>query len=159
FRGYQYLQSEGNDVFGKVKDINEWQASFPGFNTFYCNVPMQCRWDLGAFGLRSDGASGPFIPPMINPPSTATDDPRNWRCPQPGEYVWLAGGWAYNCQYATREDKDGLMRSELHPCRAIATARWEGFKFKENPKAVPAIRFMFFASTKGGYIDKGKFPS
>jgi hypothetical protein len=156
FRGYQYLQSEGNRVFGEVKDISEWSASFPGFNTSYCEVPMQCRWDLGALGLHRDSDPGPFVPPMIDPPVAAPDPLRAWLWPQPGQYVWLAGRWVYNCMFATREDKDGLMRSELHPCRAIATARWEGFKFKENPKAVPAIRFMFFASTKGGYVDTDK---
>ena len=41
----------------------------------------------------------------------------------------------------------------LNPCRAVASARWEAFKFPENDGAVPAIQFMFFASKRGGYID------
>ncbi len=41
----------------------------------------------------------------------------------------------------------------VNPCRAVATARWEAFKFPENDGAVPVIQFMFFASKRGGYID------
>lgn len=40
----------------------------------------------------------------------------------------------------------GLHLNQIHPCKAIATARWEGVKFAENPEAVPAVQFMFFAS-------------
>ena len=46
---------------------------------------------------------------------------------------------------------EGRMRSELHPCKAVATARWEAAEFDENEKHVPAIQFMFFASRFGGY--------
>lgn len=46
----------------------------------------------------------------------------------------------------------GLTRSELHPTKAVATARWEAALFKENGgNFVPAIQFMFFATTEGGY--------
>ena len=46
------------------------------------------------------------------------------------------------------------MRTELHPCKAVASARWEAFNFDENGGAfVPAIQFMFFACRKGGYKD------
>ena len=46
----------------------------------------------------------------------------------------------------------GRTRSELHPMRALATARWEAVKFKENGDLfVPGIQFMFFASNIGGY--------
>ncbi|MBC8132069.1 MAG: hypothetical protein H7X95_03735 [Deltaproteobacteria bacterium] len=46
----------------------------------------------------------------------------------------------------------------MNPPRAIATATWEAVQFAENdpgdptPSKVPAIRFMFFACKRGGYL-------
>ena len=70
-----------------------------------------------------------------------------------GQYVWITGRWIYDCGHASSEKQTALMRSELHPCRSIATARWEAVKFDEHEQYVPAIQFMFFASRGGGYLD------
>jgi hypothetical protein len=53
------------------------------------------------------------------------------------------------------------MYTMLNPLRAMATASWEAFGFAENTpaktrpirNAVPAIRFMFIASSHGGHLD------
>src|SRR5262249_54009881 len=85
---------------------------------------IECEWDTGAFGRR---------------PRSSLMFRADWGWPMTGDWVWLIGRWIYDGGHEER----GLTRSELHPCKAIATARWEGFKFPENEKAVPAIQFMF----------------
>ena len=167
-RGYAYLQSKGNakrdasgnptgTPFDKVVDDPQpkWFIDDPvGIQPGYCAWPMECRWDTGALGGLADTAkSDTYRPPMMSQAGAPFDAATAWLWPDAGQYVWLAGRWVYNCQSATTDDEKGLMRSELHPCRAIATSRWEAFKFKENPGYAPAIRFMFFAGGKGGYID------
>lgn len=48
--------------------------------------------------------------------------------------------------------KQQFVHSEIHPCKAVAAARWEAVKFDDNERPVPAIQFMFFACFDGGYI-------
>ena len=87
-----------------------------------------------------------WIPgPMFNNPQ--------WIWPMSGQYCWLTGRWIYDCGHATSDDKSvGLMRSEIHPCKAMAFAQWEAVSFPENGNLyVPGIRFLFFASRLGGY--------
>lgn len=108
---------------------------------------MECEWDCGAFGDYD------FINPGGRTPTLDASAPffgRDWAWPVGGEYIWLAGRWIYDCGHP---DKLGRNRSELHPIKAVATARWEAFKFDENESHVPAIQFMFFACRKGGYLD------
>lgn len=62
------------------------------------------------------------------------------------------GGTRLPPRRETREE-DNTTRSELHPCKAIATARWEAHRFTGTEHFVPAIQFMFFASRRGGYKD------
>jgi hypothetical protein len=85
-----------------------------------------------------------------------------------GMFFWAIGRSVYDCTHATKDvghrmnrgdrmpdprlsEEERLERgvhvNQLNPLRAIATARWEAFKFKENPKPVPAIQFMFYANT------------
>lgn len=52
---------------------------------------------------------------------------------------------------APPEEGSKTTRSELHPCKAIATARWEAHKFPGTDHFVPAIQFMFFGNRRGGY--------
>lgn len=110
---------------------------------------MECEWDTGAFGSKPGAIFGV-----------------DWCWPMTGQWVWLAGQWIYDCGHAT---ESGLMRSELHPCEAVATARWEAVKFDAQSKSLwpkdiafvptsetlmlPAIQFMFFASRLGGFMD------
>ena len=45
-----------------------------------------------------------------------------------------------------------FVHTEIHPCKAVAVARWEAVKFDDNERPVPAIQFMFFGCIDGGYI-------
>lgn len=107
---------------------------------------VECEWDLGAIG-DYDFTSPGGLTPTLDVPGPMFD--RDWAWPVGGEYIWLAGRWIYDCGHP----EDGFTRSELHPCKAVATARWEAVKFDENERHVPAIQFMFFACRKGGYWD------
>jgi hypothetical protein len=151
YRGYQYLQSKGNDLFGSVVDA-EWSVDNPFDLPSYAPWIMECKWDAGAIGGKANDP-GTYVPPMLAPPSGILGAAHDWCWPQPGQYVWLSGRWVYNCQDASTSDTKGLMRSELHPCGAIATARWEAVAFPENQRPVPAIQFMFFMNRKGSYVD------
>lgn len=122
---------------------------------------MECEWDTGAFSKVQN-----FEPSMFR---------ADWSWPMAGDFVWIAGRWIYDCGHAAIDPKTGaeeFVRTELHPCAAVASARWEGVEFKsdlteiiwppgsdekatfrpaKDTPAVPGIRFMFFASRKGGY--------
>jgi hypothetical protein len=53
-----------------------------------------------------------------------------------------------------QDGKIGLARSELHPVKALASARWEAVSFPENNNLfVPGIQFLFFATKEGGYYE------
>ena len=97
---------------------------------------LECEWDCGSFGTRPGG--------MFS---------ADWAWPMTGQRVWIAGRWIYDCGHASSDDRNvGTMRTELHPCKAVASARWEAVKFPENGSLyVPAIQFMFFANSDGGY--------
>ena len=149
--GFEFCRSEANEppsqeelrernseipVIGHLFGSTQYQAVVKGKN-------VECEWDCGAFGNRP----GPMFL-------------ENWLWPMAGERVWVMGRNIYDCGHPKgARDGDqktgahaGKMRSELHPCRAVATARWEAEAFPENGGSyVPAIKFMFFASRKGGY--------
>ena len=107
---------------------------------------MECEWDTGAFGT----APGPMFG-------------HDWAWPMAGQFVWIAGRWIYDCGHANARNK---MRSELHPCAAVASARWEALKFDAAAKVLfpvpsalgietpfmPGVQFAFFASRLGGYV-------
>lgn len=150
YRGYQYLQSKGNRLFDAAG--SDWEVDYPFDMPSYAPWIMECKWDSGALGGKANDA-GTYVPPMLDRPSGLLGADRDWCWPQPGQYVWLSGRWVYNCQAATNRDTKGLMRSELHPCRAIATARWEAVSFPENQRPVQAIQFMFFQNLTGSYVD------
>jgi hypothetical protein len=150
FRGYQYLQSKGNGRFGKPDD--EFEVDLPYVLPDYCPWPMECKWDAGAIGGKLNDA-GSYVPPMLAPSNGILGAAHDWLWPQPGQYVWLAGRWVFNCQECEGEDEKERMRSELHPCSAIATARWEAVAFPENPRPAPAIQFMFLQNLTGSYVD------
>jgi len=158
YRGYQYLQSEGNRLSTPGADVDaEWRIDNAFDLPSYADWIMECKWDAGALGGKGNDP-GSYVPPMLAPPSGILGAAHDWCWPQPGQYVWLSGRWVYNCQEATTGDIKGVMRSELHPCGAIATARWEAVAFPENPRPVPAIQFMFFMNRKGSYVDLPEGP-
>jgi hypothetical protein len=111
---------------------------------------MECEFDCGLFGSRfRDKHSPKSFGPMFE---------EDWAWPMAGQLIWARGQWIYDCGHPTNNIKTGpnagLARTELHPCTAIASARWEAFQFPETGAfAVPAIQFMFFATTLGGYTD------
>jgi hypothetical protein len=102
----------------------------PGETPLVKGAAMECEWDTGAFGK----APGPMFL-------------KDWRWPMAGDYVWLSGRWIYDCGH----DKNGKMRTELHPCKAIAAARWSSEMLMVNTHPVPVLEFMFFISRLGGY--------
>ena len=150
-KGYEYCRSDAN-VPPSAEELTVKNSTIPIIGplfgeTHYKAVvkgrTMECEWDCGAFGNRPG--------PMFR---------ENWLWPMTGERVWVMGRSIYDCGHPKGgHDGDqktgpdaGRMRSELHPCRAVATARWEAEAFPENGGSyVPAIKFMFFASRKGGY--------
>jgi len=145
-RGYKYLRGRGNEHHGE-SGIPEGSLSVNPPRGAGIETTIECEWDAGAFGTDiNDAHPGP----MFDSTFGATVDPQfDWAWPQSGQYVWTAGRWIYDCGH----EHAGMMRSELHPCKAAASARWEAVKFDENEKYVPAIQFVFFASRFGGYWD------
>ncbi|MFN0105294.1 MAG: hypothetical protein ACKV2U_24805 [Bryobacteraceae bacterium] len=136
--GYTYLRGMGNEPGGH-SELEPEQRPVTAPDS------MECEWDCGSFGQRP-GA-------MYNNPQ--------WIWPMTGQYCWIAGRWIYDCGHASSNTKtganQGLMRTELHPCKAMATAQWEAVAFPENGGLfVPGIRFQFFASRLGGYKDFAK---
>ena len=111
---------------------------------------MECEWDTGAFGTK--------FGPMFG---------RDWGWPMKSQFVWIAGRWIYDCGHANKSKK---MRTELHPCAAVATARWEAQRYGPSDSVLfptpsplgidtpfmPSVQFMFFASRRGGYLEVPK---
>ena len=143
-RGYQFVRGAGNDP-----DPN---AKIPTGTRLVGNTDaVECEWDCGAFHSTTASLREPG--PMFHQNFVL-----DWAWPLAGQYFWASGRWIYDCGHATNHEitgaNEGKMRTELHPCKAIATARFEAVQFQENGgKFTPAIQFMFFASTSGGYID------
>ena len=111
------------------------------------DASIECEIDTGA--ITDIDPSRPGVPhaSFLNP--RAEGGPREWRrdwgWPLTGQFFWAAGRSVYDCSHATDNDKAvGLHLNQLHPCKAFATARFEGFQFPDNDRAVPAIQFMFF---------------
>jgi hypothetical protein len=167
--GYEYVMGRGNELNDtEVEDlggrIGENQAaareSFDMVvNRSFAENSLECVWDTGAFS-RAPGnvRSGDFVPGVMFHPRWPF-----W--PMTNDHFWAQGRWVYDCTHVKHfklrkqtpegekvEDED-RMWTQLHPCRAMACYRYEGFKFDENEKAVPASRFLFFACRKGGYHD------
>ena len=127
-------------------EINQTEEGRERIDTNGINHSVACLLDIGGFGkLPGDGAR---IHPMHH---------SLWPFwPGGGDYFWACGRWVYDCVHATSMDpKTGRMPTMLHPVKAFAVARYEGFKFQDNEHATPAVRFMFFASRLGGYVDFG----
>ncbi|MGE0555049.1 MAG: hypothetical protein AB7R55_16585 [Gemmatimonadales bacterium] len=113
------------------------------------NAHVECEVDLGAFTDFDVTERGRPESPVLNPlPASGGRFWRvDWGWPLAGQYFWASGRSVYDCSHATDDNKlTGLHLNQLHPCKAIASARWEGFQFLENERAVPAIQFTFFAS-------------
>jgi hypothetical protein len=165
-RGYGYMLGSGNqpdpseekelhpdsgdDPLDHATDINRDPSRRPGLLPGDSLQSVQCLMDFGAFsktpGEVGDNqfASGPMFQ-------------NGWPFwPSCGDCFWATGRWVYDCTHVTSDDKDkGLMPTQLHPVKAFACARYEGFKFQENDRHVAAVRFLFFATKRGGYLNFG----
>jgi len=144
--GFAYLKGAGNTP-PEVEDEDKKK----GFAPLIGKSVMQLEWDCGAI---SASRPGPMFDGFLVKPDGAVDkeDPR-WFWPMKGHYLWGTGRWIYDCGHSNPPDnkKKGLMRTEIHPVKALASARWEAVKFEENEHFVPAIQFMFFMHRKSGY--------
>src|SRR5262245_17457305 len=133
--GLEYLKGKGNTQ----------DAVSPPLRNVTSEKSMECEWDCGAwFTGVSDALPGLMFAEDLCWPMTKG-------------YFWGTGRWIYDCGHASSNARtgpnEGKMRTELHPTKAVATARWEAVKFNENPLHVPAIQFMFVSSRFGGYFD------
>ena len=147
--GYQFLRGRGNDEQpGQEKPP-------PNTEPVGTEDSIECEWDCGGFGKRP----GPlFNSHEVDPARRARvqvgEAADNWSWPMTGQYIWLAGRWIYDCGHSNPPDdkQKGLMRTELHPCKCMASARWGAFNFEENGGTfTPAIEFVFFAHRIGAY--------
>lgn len=114
------------------------------------NSSLECLFDLGAMSK----------PPGDHKPVDTRKYPsilfsQKWPFwPQSGDWFWAAGRYVYDCTHATDDDKTkGLHPTLINPTKAFAVARYEAFKFEENGDWIPATRFFFLATAKGGYWD------
>ncbi len=124
---------------------------------------FEIQWDTGALWGPGTAQSAAFETGFKETSIEDNDWPPEsfdlW--PSTDMWVWAAGRWVYDCSRATKTDpkatgankKDPQMVAMLNPAKAIATARWRGFKFLQNEFAVPAIQFMFFTTKRGGYLN------
>jgi hypothetical protein len=143
---YVYLRGRGNAQFDEA-----------GHNLGPSET-LECEWDTGNFaqGLRGAPVPGGYYDHGADPRSAA-----DWGWPQRGQKVWLTGRWIYDCGHSASLDPNNpnppetqrRHRTELHPVKAMATLRTEGFKFRENALFVPATQFTFFTCRRGGYVD------
>ena len=109
------------------------------------NKSVECQWDPGALfsdqSLFEDGfapnAGGSKQAEQACGPMFGAD----WCWPMAGRYVWASGRWVYDCGKSTKPERNEKPKNctMLNPCRAIASARWEAFKFPENDAVAPAI--------------------
>lgn len=134
------------------------------------DVPeMECEWDTGAFsGPIGNASTRGHDPSGAGPEANAAmfrDVDLAW--PMAGQPVWMAGRWVFDCGHGhpLKDANNRLleevtpghvqsqsMRLELHPVKAVSSARFEAVRFTENQDFyVPGVRFMFFASRFGGY--------
>ena len=126
---------------------------------------LECVLDTGAFS-RSPGNAfdSPNRPPFDRGGDIlpgAMFHPRWPFWPMTNDYFWAQGRWVFDCSHVVDgdffSDRTDRHWTQIHPVRAFACFRSEGFKFDENQKRVPASRFLFFACRKGGYIDLSPF--
>ncbi|MFL5457317.1 MAG: hypothetical protein ACJ78X_13015 [Myxococcales bacterium] len=114
---------------------------------------IECLIDPATFS-RPPGDRDPFIQQYY--PSIFYD--KRWPFwPQTGDWFWAAGRFVYDCTHATFErttgDNPGLHATAINPIKAFAVARYEAFRFPGLDLPVPAVRFLFFATRRGGYWD------
>lgn len=136
---------------------------------------FEIQWDAGAMfadqSLYESGfaegdmpkADAPFVTPVGFDDNGTTDFRTSFFWPMAGMFVWASGRHVYDCSRVTHkggttsgrdaEDDPPLMCAMIQPARALATARFQAFRFIENGEFdVPAVEFIFVATQRGGYI-------
>jgi hypothetical protein len=115
---------------------------------------VECLIDPATFS-RPPGDRNPYVQQYY--PSIFFD--QKWPFwPQTGDWFWCAGRYVYDCTHATFErtnddDKGGLHATAINPIKAFAVARYEADRYPGFDMPVPAVKFLFFASRRGGYWD------
>ncbi|MFZ5891687.1 MAG: hypothetical protein ACOY0T_11590 [Myxococcota bacterium] len=110
---------------------------------------LECEWDAGSIG--------PKPGPMFSDLKQGTKS--GWIWPMAGDWVWIVGRSIYDGGHEFRRKEGGvevgprLCRSELHPCKAMATVRTAAVPLGGSKHRVPVTQFAFFASALGGYMD------
>ncbi|MBA2628318.1 MAG: hypothetical protein H0U85_09915 [Gemmatimonadales bacterium] len=166
--GFEYLVGRGNVNSDEEETILRGDATatsdaFP----LIPSVPIYGHARTDAAGRTREQLQDPILECLLDTgaisqppgdtPSPATTVPGimfngGWPFwPVGGDHVWATGRWAYDCTRVTGSDK--LNPTQLNPIKAIATARFEGFKFVSNPTGAPAVRFLFYATSEGGYVN------
>ena len=171
--GYEYVKGRGNRLDeDEMSDLGGALGTGPTREAFAMLVndgpkenSFECVWDTGAFSRapgnhakRTGDDGGSFLPGVMFHPKWPF-----W--PMTNDHFWAQGRWVYDCTHVGEDrgtdpdtgKKTDLMWTMFRPCRAFAGYRYEGFKFDENEKAVPAARFLFFSTRRGGYVDLPPF--
>ena len=168
--GFGNQQREEGNSLGDSGGLQNYNREGLPLGALTTNSIAECEWDIGAIGVRS-GPPGKDGGADIFPSFFDELQPRvshDWCWPQAGMFFWAIGRSVYDCTRSSADNarrtknKDrpigdaqfsetqrierGVHINQLHPLKAIATSRWEAFKFPENPKPVPAIQFMFYAN-------------
>lgn len=181
--GFGNSQREEDNDLGDPGGLQNYNRDGLPLGALTTSVIAECEWDIGAIGMRGgpDKKGGPDRFPAFFDEL----DPRvshDWCWPQAGMFFWAIGRSVYDCTRATADNANrtpsnqqtvaggaafseeerkqrGVHINQLHPLKAIATARWEAFQFDENPRPVPAIQFMFYANThlsSAGFFKPGE---
>jgi len=163
--GFRYVIGRGNVLnqseISALGGVLFTGSLRPAFDADVGNGPfdnlLECVWDTGAFSRTPGNTHQPDRLPGVMFQA-------RWPFwPMAGDRLWAQGRWVYDCEHVVEAvDKATGQTTEMnwtqiHPCRAIAAYRYEGVAFEKGEKAIPASRFLFFATVKGGYKDFGKF--
>jgi len=156
-RGFKHLIGRGDvNTPGERAELNDADAGdrAPAVELYLSsslNSSFECLLDVGAIS-KPPGDHDPVQ--LLHYPSILFDG--TWPFwPQSGDWFWAAGRYVYDCTHATSPEKQGrdagLHPTLINPTKAFAVARYEAFQFERDGDWVPATRFLFFATRKGGY--------
>jgi hypothetical protein len=148
-RGFKHLIGAGDLLTPNERDdLKDRAEAIELYLNSAMNSSFECLFDLGALSK----------PPGDQKPVDVRKYPsilfsQKWPFwPQSGDWFWAAGRYVYDCTHATDDDKQkGLHPTLINPTKAFAVARYEAFHFEEVGEWIPATRFFFLATSKGGY--------
>lgn len=98
------------------------------------SIAVEWESGIGVFETTGDGAN-PIFP--------------KWAWPSSGDRVWVDGNWIHDCGHPD----GGLLKTEIHPARAIATMREHAAPLPGTGLTpVPVTLTNLFISGNGGYV-------